>query len=82
MAVAIAEKLKSVDPENAALRDVNAKNVSARLWVMSNKLKDSLIPLSPLRFSFFYDEYQYFEKRYGLNSVGGITVSPEKTKWI
>ncbi len=77
-AVAFAEELKSVDPANPAVRVDNAKNVSARLQAISNKLKDSLIPVKSSQLFVFHDAYQYFEKRYGLNGVGSITVSPDK----
>ncbi|MDG2033172.1 MAG: zinc ABC transporter substrate-binding protein ZnuA [Rhodospirillales bacterium] len=78
MALAIAQKLKSVDPANAAVYDANAKNVSVRLQALSNKLRDSLIPVKSSPFFVFHDAYQYFEKRYGLNGVGSISVSPER----
>ncbi|MAI11537.1 MAG: hypothetical protein CBD27_05530 [Rhodospirillaceae bacterium TMED167] len=78
MVLAIAQKLKSVDPANAAVYDANAKNVSVRLQALSNKLRDSLIPVKSSPFFVFHDAYQYFEKRYGLNGVGSITVNPER----
>ena len=76
--LAIAEKLKSIDPANAAIYNANAKNVSARLNALSEKLKTKLSSVKSAPFFVFHDAYQYFEKRYGLNGVGSITINPER----
>ena len=76
--LAIAEKLKTIDPANAAIYEANAKRLAERLNTLSEKLKTKLSPIKSAPFFVFHDAYQYFEKRYGLNGVGSITVSPER----
>ena len=76
--LAIAEKLKTIDPANAAIYEANAKRLAGRLNTLSEKLKTKLSPIKSAPFFVFHDAYQYFEKRYGLNGVGSITVSPER----
>ena len=76
--LAIAERLKTIDPANAAIYEANAKRLAGRLNTLSEKLKTKLSPIKSAPFFVFHDAYQYFEKRYGLNGVGSITVSPER----
>ncbi len=76
--LAIAEKLKTIDPANAAIYEANAKRLAGRLNTLSEKLKTKLSPIKSAPFFVFHDAYQYLEKRYGLNGVGSITVSPER----
>ena len=76
--LAIAEKLKTIDPANAAIYEANAKRLAGRLNTLSEKLKTKLSPIKSAPFFVFHDAYQYFEKRFDLNGVGSITVSPER----
>ena len=78
ISLAIAEKLKSIDPANGAIYEANAKKLAGRLNTLSEKLKTKLSPIKSAPFFVFHDAYQYFEKRYGLNGVGSITVTPER----
>jgi len=41
-------------------------------------MKNTLAPVARVPFVVFHDGYQYLEKRYGLNAVGSVTVSPER----
>jgi len=78
MVAAIAGKLKSVDPANAATYDANAKKVTARLTNLEANIAASLKPVNKVPFFVFHDAYQYFEKRFGLNGAGSITVNPDR----
>ncbi|HEX6979050.1 MAG TPA: zinc ABC transporter substrate-binding protein [Alphaproteobacteria bacterium] len=70
--------LGEVDPGNAARYRANAEDVIARLDALDGELQAALAPVRARPFVVFHDAYQYFERRYGLNAVGSITVSAER----
>jgi len=78
MARAAAEALAARDPAHAATYRANAEAYAKRLDALDAELKATLAPVAERPFVVFHDAYQYFEKRYGLNAVGAITVNPER----
>jgi zinc transport system substrate-binding protein len=78
MVAAIAAALTAADAGNAARYRANASAVAARLDALDGELRGLLAPVQARPFIVFHDAYQYFDKRYGLNAVGSITVSPER----
>lgn len=77
MVTAIAETLSKADPENAALYAANAEKTKVDLGALESEIATALAPVKDKPFVVFHDAYQYFEKRFGLNVAGSITVSPE-----
>jgi len=81
-AVAIARHLASefsaIDPAHAAQYQANTKKLEAQLTSLDAELKATLAGLADRPFMVFHDVTQYFETRYGLKSVGAITLSPER----
>lgn len=77
MVTAIAETLSKADPENAALYAANAEKTKAGLGALEAEIATALAPVKDKPFVVFHDAYQYFEKRFGLDVAGSITVSPE-----
>jgi len=77
MVRAIAAALAKTDAANAAQYSANAASVMARLDALDAELRSSLAPVRKKPFVVFHDAYQYFERRYGLNAVGSVTLSPE-----
>lgn len=77
MVRAIAAALAKADAANAARYRSNAGSVVARLDALDAELRNSLTSVRKKSFVVFHDAYQYFEKRYGLNAVGSVTLSPE-----
>lgn len=73
----IANVLSEADPANAKTYHANADSYKERIAKLDKELKDELVLVKGKPFVVFHDAYQYFEKRYGLNTVGSITVSPE-----
>lgn len=73
----IARNLAEADPANAATYRANAKSMAARIDDAANRIAGMLEPVRERPFIVFHDAYQHFEKRFGLNAVGSITVSPE-----
>ncbi|MDE2445861.1 MAG: zinc ABC transporter substrate-binding protein [Alphaproteobacteria bacterium] len=69
----IAGILQTADPPNAATYAKNAETTLARLAALESTLKTQLTPLQHKPFIVFHDAYQYFERRFGLTSVGSIS---------
>ncbi len=74
----ITHELEEADPANKAKYEANEKRLMTRLDALHEELKGTLAPLKGAPYIVFHDAYQYFEKRYGLNAIGSVTLSPEK----
>jgi zinc transport system substrate-binding protein len=77
MVAEIAAQLSAADPEHAATYQRNADAERAALDQLVADLSARLEPVKSQPFVVFHDAYQYFERRFGLNIAGSITVSPE-----
>ncbi len=77
MMAEIARVLAEADPENAARYTANAQAYSSRLDGLIAEVAATVEPVRTRPSIVFHDAYQYFEKRFGMNVVGSITVSPE-----
>jgi zinc transport system substrate-binding protein len=78
IARAAADALAAQDPANAVRYRANAEAVQMRLDALDAELSKTLEPVRGRPFVVFHDAYQYFDKRYGLNAVGSVTISPER----
>ena len=78
MAVAeiAAEKLSASDSENAALYAENAKRVKARIAALKKNGRKTLESCKGKPYAVFHDAYQYFEKSFGLSSIGALFIDP------
>lgn len=77
MTAAIAAKLTEAFPAHKERIAANASALTADLDKLASELEGELAPLRGKPFVVFHDAYQYFEKRFGVEAVGAITVSPE-----
>jgi zinc transport system substrate-binding protein len=73
----IEEALAAADPDNAARYAANAEAVAARLDGLIEETQAALAPVRDRSFIVFHDAYQYYERRFGIEAAGSITVSPE-----
>ncbi|HZT48283.1 MAG TPA: zinc ABC transporter substrate-binding protein [Hyphomicrobiaceae bacterium] len=73
----IGEVLGERDPANAAAYKANAEALKSRLAALASDLGRELRPIAGRPYVVFHDAYQYLERRYGLNAVGSISVSPD-----
>lgn len=73
----IAKSLGAADPAAAATYAANAEALKARIATLTADLERDLAPVKGRPFIVFHDALQYFEKRFGLEAAGTITVSPE-----
>lgn len=77
MVTQIANTLAAADPENAAKYQANAATGIASLGALETEITATLLPVKGKPFIVFHDAYQYFEKRFGLDVAGSVTVTPD-----
>jgi zinc transport system substrate-binding protein len=73
----IAEVLAKKNPARAALYQANAVQAKTGIDAVDADIQRDLKAVEGKPYVVFHDATQYFEKRYGLNAVGSITVSPD-----
>ena len=77
MAFEIEKTLITADPQNAQTYQLNTKKLIEDLDALDKEIVATVAPVKDKPFIVFHDAYQYFESRYGVKTVGSITVSPE-----
>lgn len=77
MAMHAAEVLAAKNPGQAALYKANAKAFAARIASITAELQAELAPLKDKHFIVFHDAYHYFEKRFGLEASGAISINAD-----
>ena len=78
MVDAVAASLARLDPERAATYRQNAASTRARIDVLERSLRVRLAPVRSRSFVVFHDGYQYFERAFGLNGAGALTLGPSR----
>ena len=73
----IAQTLSAADPEHRETYAANAAAETARVEQLIAATEATLAAVKDKPFIVFHDAYQYFERRFGLNVVGSITVTPD-----
>jgi zinc transport system substrate-binding protein len=73
-----AERLSALDPGNAARYAANARDLESRLGALDQELRADFFPLAGKPFVVFHDAYQYLARRYALDTVGAISVDPDR----
>ena len=74
----IARNLQQADKAHAMLYADNAASTIAALENLDADLQRLLGPAKGVPFVVYHDAFQYFEKRYGLNAIGSVVVTPEQ----
>ena len=77
LAKAIAETLAVALPAEAGRFRGNVEAFNARVDALIPEIETAVKPLAGKNYLVFHDAYQYFERRFGLQPVGSVTVSPE-----
>lgn len=77
MARSIEAALIKADAGNATAYQENTRKLLVDIDALDTELAETVKPIKDKPFIVFHDAYQYFEHRYGVNTVGSITVSPE-----
>ena len=73
---AIAKALGTVDPDQASVYMLNARKVQRQIQLLDLDLRARLRAVRNRPYVVFNDAYQYFERRYGLKSVGTVSAGP------
>ncbi len=71
-------KLSELDSQNAARYKANGKRLQAKLLALDDQLKQKLASVGQIPYLVFHDAYHYFERAYGLNSVGAILIDLDR----
>lgn len=73
----IAEALAKVAPGHAERFRANAAALDGRLDALNVEIGEQVKPVAGRSYIVFHDAYQYFERRYGIQPVGSVTISPD-----
>jgi zinc transport system substrate-binding protein len=73
----LADVLSMRSPAHADKLRANALRLNAEIDELAATIEAETKPLKDKPFVVFHDAYQYFEKRFGLDAVGSITVGPD-----
>lgn len=71
----LADALATLDPENAATYRANADAGVTKLVALEGELAATLAPATGRNFVVFHDAYHYFEDRFGLTTIGALSLS-------
>jgi zinc transport system substrate-binding protein len=77
MVAYVAETLTQIDPTHAETFRSNAQELRQRLELLQRELEQALKPVTDRPYVVFHDAMHYFERRFNLNAVGSISVSPD-----
>ncbi len=78
VAVALVNKLKTLDADHAAMYDQNLAKFLSNVDQMDSQIETKLFPLKDKPYFVFHDAYEYFETYFHLNNLGHFTVSPDR----
>ncbi len=77
IAAHMAEVLSKAQPAGADRFKANAEAFGGEMRALVAELESKTKPLAGRPFIVFHDAYQYFERRFGLEATGSVTVSPD-----
>ena len=71
----VANELASLDSKNSDFYKMNAKKTGEKLDILINQIDKSINKKAS--FVTFHDAYQYFEKRFGVEALGALTINTD-----
>ena len=71
----VANELATIDPKNSNFYKMNAKKTIEKLDILINQIDKSINKKAS--FVTFHDAYQYFEKRFGIEALGALTINTD-----
>lgn len=74
----VSDRLAGMDGENAARYRANGARLIERLTQLDRRLQALLQPVRERPYIVFHDAYHYFERHYGLDAVGSVSIGPER----
>jgi zinc transport system substrate-binding protein len=82
MVRAIAQALSAADPAHANVYAANAAATDRQLVGLEAQIAERVAPVRGASFIVFHDALQYFERRFGLASLGAVTLSPDQAPGV
>lgn len=73
----IADVLVKADPDHASIYKANAQDYVAKLEELIKETQQKLKDHQDIKFIVFHDAYYYYEKRFGVEALGAVTINPE-----
>lgn len=70
--------LSQADSANADTYRRNGEDVAARLKALEAETQAALMPYQDIPYFTFHESFGYFDNRFGLDSHGAISISPER----
>lgn len=77
MVGAIETALSEADPDNAEAYAANAVATIGKIDALMTETRSAIDQVENRGFVVFHDAYQYYERRFGIEAAGSITVSPD-----
>lgn len=77
IATHLADILSKAHPAGAERFKANAEAFAREMTTLTTELEAKTKPLADRPFIVFHDAYQYFERRFGMEATGSVTVSPD-----
>ena len=71
----VANELATIDPKNSNFYKMNAKKTVEKLDILINQIDKSINKKAS--YVTFHDAYQYFEKRFGVEALGALTINTD-----
>lgn len=72
----IAKSLSEIDKDHASIYQSNANAYIKRLVDLIEKTQSELKNHNEIKFIVFHDAYYYYEKRFGVEAMGAVTINP------
>ena len=71
------KELSKINPSKKNKYKKNAQSFIKKVNTNTIKISEELMPIASRSFIVFHDAYQYYEKEFGLNGAGSISINPE-----
>jgi zinc transport system substrate-binding protein len=73
----IEKALSAQAPDRSSIFRANAESLKSRIAALAAELREALQPVAGKPYIVFHDAFQYFERRFELNVVGTISITPD-----
>lgn len=73
----VVKELSKINPSKKNKYKKNAQSFIKKVNINKIKMNEELMPIASRSFIVFHDAYQYYEKEFGLNGAGSISINPE-----
>ena len=73
----VVKELSKINPSKKNKYKKNAQSFIKKVNTNTIKISEELMPIASRSFIVFHDAYQYYEKEFGLNGAGSISINPE-----